>query len=147
MCFLLLWVVNCPPPSHFLPPIPFGTNNLQQRASLNDLRSSTYSCRNEGITDFLTIFASDIKELTNTSLDKLIVAQPFQKLPTFYGNQMFSTVVFWVMTLCSFLNGCQFGTTYCLHLWSTSHAGSVISIHVTTWCYDPEDHNLCFHCH
>jgi len=52
----------------------------------------TQSCRNEGITDFLTIFASDIKELTNISLDKLIVAQPFQKFPTLYGSPMFNTI-------------------------------------------------------
>ena len=70
-----LWTVHPPPtfglPSHSVPII-----SSWERRSMICATVRTQSCRNEGITDFVTI----------------IVAQPFQKFPALYGTQMFSTV-------------------------------------------------------
>jgi hypothetical protein len=70
-----LWTVHTLPtfvlPSHSVPIISSWERRWMIWATVR-----TQPCRNEGITDFLTI----------------IVAQPFQKFPALYGTQMFSTV-------------------------------------------------------
>jgi len=61
-------------------------------------------------------------------------------------------VIFWTMILCSDMVGYKhFGESCCLHLHFTPLHSEMatpwpvemlVSCHITTWCHNPEDHDL-----